>query len=285
MDYIRLARPKHYIKNLLIFLPLIFSGQLFQLNLFLKILVAFISFSLIASSIYIINDICDREKDRQHKTKRNRPIASGRISIKNAYIFMIVIISIAIILMLNLNINSTFLICLYFILNLGYSIKLKNIPLLDLAILVSGFLIRILLGGVTINVEISNWMFLTVLSFSFYLALGKRKGEIIKNGTKTRAVLKYYSKEYLDKSMNMFLTISIVFYSLWVIGNNLYISNNPLIWTIPLLIIILLKYSLDIDGEIEADPVEVVLHDKIMILLILAYSITLFILIYGGKFI
>lgn len=285
MDYIRLARPKHYIKNLLIFLPLIFSGQLFQLNLFLRVLVTFISFSLIASSIYIINDICDREKDRQHKTKCNRPIASGRISIKNAYIFMAVIVAIAIILMLKLNFSSILLIGSYFILNIGYSIKLKNIPLLDLVILVSGFVIRIILGGVTINVEISNWMFLTVLSFSFYLALGKRRGEIVKNGTKTRAVLKYYSKNFLDNSMNMFLTISIVFYSLWVIGNNLYISSNPLIWTIPLLIIILLKYSMDIDGEADADPVEVVLHDKIMILLILAYATTLFILIYGGKII
>ena len=198
---------------------------------------------------------------------------------------MIFLVAIALILMLNLNRSSMLLIGLYFVLNLGYSIKFKNIPLLDLVILVSGFVIRILIGGVSINVEISNWMFLMVLSFSFYLALGKRKGEIIKNGTKTRIVLKYYSKNYLDNSMNMFLTISIVFYSLWVIGNNLYISNNPLIWTIPLLIIIFLKYSMDIDGEVEADPVEVVLKDKILMLLIIIYAITLFIIIYGGKFI
>ena len=177
------------------------------------------------------------------------------------------------------------LIILYFGLNIGYSIKLKNIPLLDVVILVSGFVIRVLLGGVAISVEISNWMFLMVLSFSFYLALGKRRGEIIKNGTKTRAVLKYYSKEFLDKNMNMFLTISIIFYSLWVIGNNLYIRNNPLIWTIPLLIIIFLKYSMDVDGEVDADPVEVVFKDKILMLLIAIYAITLFIIIYGGKFI
>ena len=189
MDYIKLARPKHYIKNLLIFLPLVFSGQLFKFDLFLNVLISFISFCLIASSIYIINDIFDREKDKQHITKRNRPIASGRISVKNACIFMFSIIFIAIILMIKLkNISSILLICLYFILNLGYSIKLKNIPLLDLVILVSGFVIRILLGGVSINVEISNWLFLMVLSFSFYLALGKRRGEIIKNGTKTRSV-------------------------------------------------------------------------------------------------
>ena len=285
MDYIKLARPKHYIKNLLIFLPLIFSGRLFNLNLFFNVLIAFISFCLTASSIYVINDIFDREKDRQHKTKCNRPIASGRISVKNAYIFMIILVSVALLLMLKLNISSMLLIILYFVLNIGYSIKLKNIALLDLVILVSGFIIRVLIGGVSINVEISNWMFLMVLSFSFYLALGKRRGEIIKNGTKSRAVLKYYSKNYLDKNMNMFLTISIVFYSLWVIGNNVYISNNPLIWTIPLLIIIFLKYSMDIDGEVDADPIEVVYKDKVLILLIAIYAITLFIIIYGGKFI
>ncbi len=272
-DYIKLIRVKHWIKNLLIFFALVFNGQLFNMVALGKVCVVFVIFSLVASSIYVINDIKDREKDRKHEKKCNRPIASGRVSVKSAITLTIILLVMALILIIlcNLNVYAAGLIVIYFLLNLAYSLGLKNIPLVDLSILVTGFVIRVMVGGIAVGIAISNWLFLTVLSLSFYLGLGKRRGEIIKNGTKARAVLQYYSKDYLDKNMIMFLSMTIIFYSLWVIGGNVYVSDNLLIWTIPLIIVILMKYNMDIDSTADGDPIEVVFSDKILIGLMLIF--------------
>lgn len=286
-NYIKLIRVRHWIKNLLIFLALVFSGELLEKGQLFKVINAFCAFSLMASIIYIINDIRDRENDKKHKTKCKRPIASGAISVKCAVIYAIILmgIVIGIIVVSKMNKIAIMLMTIYFILNLAYSLGLKNVPLIDLLILVSGFIIRVMLGGVVIDVKISNWLFLTVLSMSFYLGLGKRRGEIIKNGNTSRKVLQYYSKEYLDKSMIMFLTMTIIFYSLWVIGNNLYVNENMLIWTIPLVITIVMKYSMNIESVSDGDPIEVVYKDKTLILLIFLYVIFIIGTIYLGRII
>ena len=199
--YLKLIRVKHWIKNCLIFLPLIFSREINKTNIILTIL-GFISFSLASSIIYIINDIRDKEKDKNHPTKKNRPIAAGTISIPSAStvagLFSIITIAILLYLSTYNHFISIYIIS-YILLNIMYSFGLKNIPLLDVFILALGFLIRVLYGGALINVEVSTWLFLTVLSISFYLGLGKRRNELMaqeKIGNNTRSVLKYYNKEF-----------------------------------------------------------------------------------------
>ena len=283
MNYIKLMRPKHYIKNFLIFLPLLFSGIFFDENNILTCLLGFICFSLISSTIYIINDIMDKDKDKKHKTKCARPIASGKISVKNAIIFdILLIIIVALICILGkFNILSVCLILLYFVLNLIYSFGAKNIPILDIVILVSGFFIRVLFGATLLNISVSNWLYLTVIAISFYLGLGKRRNEIIKSGAKSRKVLEYYNKDFLDKNMYMCLTMAIVFYSLWTTDSAVVLKNNNLlIWTVPIVIIIAMKYSMNIEGNSDGDPVEVIMKDKILILLGLIYVISLFVILY-----
>ena len=231
MEYIKLMRPKHYIKNFLIFLPLLFSGKLLSLSNILITLGGVICFSLVASSIYIINDIKDREKDRQHKTKCKRPIASGKISVRNALIFMffLLIIVALLVIVLDFSLLSIGFLGLYFLLNLFYSLGLKDVPLVDIIILVSGFVIRVLFGASLLAITVSNWLYLTVIAISFYLGLGKRRNEIVKNGSKTRKVLKYYTKEFLDKNMYMFLTMTIIFYSLWTTDLSIVSKSNNLL--------------------------------------------------------
>ncbi|HIS38625.1 MAG TPA: UbiA prenyltransferase family protein [Candidatus Onthousia faecavium] len=283
MEYIKLMRPKHYIKNFLIFLPLLFSGKLLSLSNILITLGGVICFSLVASSIYIINDIKDREKDRQHKTKCKRPIASGKISVRNALIFMffLLIIVALLVIVLDFSLLSIGFLGLYFLLNLFYSLGLKDVPLVDIIILVSGFVIRVLFGASLLAITVSNWLYLTVIAISFYLGLGKRRNEIVKNGSKTRKVLKYYTKEFLDKNMYMFLTMTIIFYSLWTTDLSIVSkSNNLLIWTVPLVIIIAMKYSMDIEGESDGDPVEVIVHDKVIMALGLVYVLCLIMILY-----
>lgn len=279
--YLKLIRAKHWIKNCLIFLPLIFSREINQTNIILTIL-GFISFSLASSIIYIINDIRDKEKDKNHPTKKNRPIAAGTISIPSALtiagLFLIITIAILIYLSTYNHFISIYIIS-YILLNIMYSFGLKNIPLLDVFILALGFLIRVLYGGALINVEVSTWLFLTVLSISFYLGLGKRRNELMAQetiGNNTRSVLKYYNKEFLDKNMYMCLSMTIIFYSLWCQDLN----SKYIMWTIPVVLLICMKYSLNIESNSSGDPVEVLLKDKVLILLIGIYAIAIFLTLY-----
>ena len=221
-EYIKLIRLKHYIKNLLIFLPLIFSGNFFNVQLLILAVCGFLSFSFAASVVYIINDIRDREKDRLHEKKKERPIASGKITVKNAVVTAAVLLAVSLILqgLIQNNWISYVYVLVYVAVNVGYSFGLKDVALLDITILVSGFLIRVLYGGELIDVEVSNWLYLTVMSASFYLGLGKRRNEIIKVGTESRKVLQYYNKSFLDKNMYMCLGLTIVFYSLWSVDSS-----------------------------------------------------------------
>jgi 4-hydroxybenzoate polyprenyltransferase len=281
MKYLKLMRVKHYLKNVLVALPVIFAGVALHPTNILKTLIAFITFSLTSSIIYIINDIRDVEKDRKHPVKKKRPIASGEVSIKAAVILAILLFvaTIAILYFSGLLFNYGVLVLLvYFVLNLGYSFGLKDIPLVDITILASGFVLRALYGGLLLNIDLSNWLFLTVLSGSFYMALGKRRNELIKlEGKETRKVLKYYTKEFLDKNMYMFLSLSIVFYSLW---STLGVDNRFFKFSSILVILILMKYSLNVEQDSLGDPIEVILGDKILIILAFIYAAYCFAVLY-----
>ena len=280
-EIIKLMRVKHYIKNILIFLPLVFSGNLFNKGLLFKEIVSFFAFCLIASIVYIVNDIVDVEKDKLHETKKNRPLAKGSVSIKEAIILIIILFVFIVGTMLYIdNIYALFLLILYLAINVAYSFILKNIPIIDVAILTSGFIIRVIYGGICVGVNVSSWLCLTVMSMAFYLSLGKRRNEIIKMKKNTREVLKYYTREYLDKFMYMCLTLTIVFYSLWTTTNTNSKYNSFLIWTVPLVILICMKYSLIIEGDSDGDPVEVVLKDKVMLGLIVGYGCIIMALFY-----
>lgn len=284
-NYIKLMRPKHYIKNFLIFFPLVFSGNFFQKELLVSCIMCFFAFCLSASIVYIINDIKDKEKDKLHEKKKNRPIASGKVSVKNAIVLAILLFFLSYffqVLASNKLLDFSYLyILLYIILNIGYSLGLKNVPLLDVAILVSGFLIRVLYGASIVDVEISNWLYLTVISAAFYLGFGKRRNEIKKVGNKSREVLKYYNKDFLDKNMYMCLSLTIVFYALWTVDPiNVVKASNMLVWTVPFIMLILMKYSMNIENDSFGDPVNVVLEDKVLIITIILYGITVMSLIY-----
>jgi len=282
-DYIKLMRVKHYIKNFIIFLPLLFSGKLFNISNFLNTFLSFIIFSITASSIYIINDIKDKNKDVNHPKKKKRPIASGKISIKNAIIFLIIliIINITAIIFSKMNIKSLCLLLLYFVLNILYSIKLKNYPIIDIVILASGFVIRLLFGASILDIEVSNWLLLTILTISFYMGLGKRRNEINSNKKNTRTVLKFYTNNFLDKNMYMFLAITIVFYSLWSTDPLMVEkTNNLLVWTVPMIMVLCMMYSLDIEKESDGDPIEVILSDKKLIFVSLLYALSIITIIY-----
>lgn len=275
-DLLKLLRVKHYIKNVLILLPIFFGRKIFEPDHLLSALVGFVVFSLAASSIYIINDINDVENDKRHPVKCNRPLASGRIKISTGYVIYSVLICSMVVLNWCLAKGNLFvwgLLALYIISNLLYSKGLKNVVLLDVFILVLGYIIRLYYGGAIVGVPVSNWLFLTVTSMSFFMGFGKRRNEIIKQGAESRKVLQFYNKQFLDKNMYVFLGLTLMFYSLWCEQMTTTLSSNLLLLSVPIVIMICMRYSLLIETESDGDPVEVVFSDKILILMISIYSI------------
>lgn len=273
--YLKLMRIKHWLKNGLIFLPIVFSNKLFQADYFFKGILGFFGFSLAASSIYIINDLKDIENDRRHVSKCKRPLASGEISPKRAIILCIILILLACLLNFAISdqIAAFALLIFYIILNLIYSLGAKKIVLVDLIILVLGYIIRIYYGATIVGVQVSGWLYLTVMSMAFYLSLGKRRNEIEKAGSDSREVLKKYNKQFLDKNMYMMLGLTIAFYCLWCEEIVKVKKINEILLTVPIVVLICMKYSLVIEGDSEGDPMEVLLNDKILLLLLGAYMV------------
>lgn len=278
-NYIKLLRCKHWIKNLLIFVPLFFSRNISVINIF-TLLIGIFLFSLASSCIYIINDIKDIESDKLHPVKKDRPLASGVISKKNAIItiiFIILLIFASFFFIDFVNKNSYFCIIGYVLINIFYSFGFKNVPILDITLLASGFVLRVFYGGMLLGIDISAWLYLTILFMSFYLGLGKRKNEImLDDNKKIRKVLNYYSKDYLEKNMYVCLGMTLVFYALWC---KEYINQN-MMFTIPLVMIICMRYSLNIEKNNTGDPVEVLLKDKWLQFLVFIYACVMCLLYY-----
>ena len=278
-DYIKLIRVKHYIKNLLVFLPMFFGGVIFDGTRLLNAFLGFICFCLTSSAIYIFNDYRDIEKDRKHPTKKERPLASGRIKPQNALILMGVLIAVTVLLSIVIgDWRADAALALYFALNIAYSMGLKKKPIVDIVILASGFVIRLFYGGFITDVVISQWLFLVVCTGSLYMGLGKRRSELMRQsaGGETREVLKYYNKGFLDKNMYVCVALADVFYALWALEMN----GGRMIWTVPMFIILLLYYSLVAEGDSDGDPVEVILHDKVLVGFITIYAVVVTALLY-----
>ena len=279
--YLKLIRVKHYLKNLLIFFPLFFNGSIMDVTLIIKCLIGFISFCFISSCVYIMNDIKDAENDKKHPIKKNRPIASGIVSIKNASILIILLFLLSILIILfgiiffGINVFAIFYLLIYFVLNILYSFVLKKIPIIDIICLACFYLIRIIYGGFVTDIDISNWLFLTVLFSSLYFGYGKRRNEIV-NCNVSREVFKYYTVDFLDKNMNICLTMFLVFYSLW--ANEM--TYSIILYSIIIVYYIVIRYNMKLDENKFDNPVDIITNDVILILCIIIYILFLGVCIY-----
>lgn len=277
--YFKLFRIKHYVKNVLVFVPLFFSGKMLEVDRLRDVFAGVLCFCMVSSAVYMINDIRDAEKDRIHPVKKNRPIASGAVTKKQASVLAAVLALLAISISgFCFGTAAIVLITSYLFLNIAYSFGLKNMALLDVCILVSGFLIRILYGGAVAGIKVSNWMYLTVISASFCFALGKRKNELKRNGEITRNVLSFYTKEFLDKNMYMCMGLTNGFYALWSMEQ----ADGLMVCTVPIVLVLTMRYSLIIEGGLEEDPVDILLKDKMILILGAVYAVTILMALYMG---
>ena len=269
-DILKLIRVKHWIKNFLIFIPLLCSKS-FDYNSIIMTIIGYFAFSLSCSFIYIINDIRDIDNDRNDARKKNRPLPSGRISIKNAVIISIIVLCISIFLNLYANRSlyslSLIVLLIYLVINIMYSFGLKNVAIIDILLLSFGFVLRIYYGACLIDVEVSNWLFLTILSFSLFMGIGKRKKELVK-GKNVRKVLVKYTENFLNGYQNIFVALTFMFYSLWAMEQNKYI-----IYTVVFIFFIFMRYSLLLDSGDEGDPTTIIYKDKTLFAAVGLYGI------------
>ena len=283
--YIKEMRIHHYIKNALVFAPLACSGQFFVIPKLLTTCLGALAFCLVSSSVYIINDLADAETDKLDPYKSTRPIAAGQISRTGVLVLMCVLAGVALLLSCLCGGFPYALITIasYLVLNIVYSLWLKNVPFADIVILVSGFLLRMIMGSVVCDVTISKWLYLVVLSASFWLGLEKRYSEMKRSGSnETRKVLKKYSLSFLEKNMYVCMTLTIVFYALWSADDTtaeLY-GTDIIIWTVPIVMLIMMKYNLSAEKNGNGDPVTVFLHDKALMILTFAYIAAIMLILY-----
>ncbi len=241
------SRPNQWTKNLLVFLAPLFAFS-FDTQTLLTSIKAFIAFCLISSSIYLINDSIDKDKDKEHPTKKFRAIASGLVSIKSAFILSLVYFSLSFIIGFSINIFFGFILILYFLVQILYCFKLKHIPIIEFFCIASGFILRSIAGGVAANIFISSWFLLSVGMLSLFLAVEKRKAEIVNlrnSKLNTRKVLKSYSLTLINKFEAVLTSSTIMTYSLWAYGPSIGGSKSPfMIITIPLVMLGIFRYQM-----------------------------------------
>lgn len=221
MPYIKLLRPKEWIKNLFLLIPVFFAGKLFDIDILLPLVLAFIAFSFVASSIYIINDYRDIEDDRKHPLKCKRPLAAGSVSKSAAIIICILLLLAGLGISLYISQKFFFVIAIYLGLNLGYSFGLKNISILDIVIVATGFVLRIKGGGIVSNVGITEWLNIMVFLLALFMAIGKRRDDVLlklSSGTDMRKSVKGYNLEYLNVALSLVCAVIVVAYFMYTMS-------------------------------------------------------------------
>lgn len=226
-ELLREMRPFQWYKNFVIFIPLIFSLNLFCIELWLITVISFFLMCLLSSSIYIINDLKDIEKDRLHPTKKNRPIASGTISIQIAKFTALLFAIFSLSAFFFFDIYLGFLGLFYFAMNLLYSFFLKKYALIDVMVIALGFVVKAITGAIAINVLISPWLIFCVLTMAFILAFGKRRHEFI-NATNSRDCLSQYNEKMIENFLNISISLFLTSYSLYT-----YFTHQYLMFTFP----------------------------------------------------
>lgn len=279
--FIEIIRPKQWYKNLVVFLGIIFSGNLLDFFLLWKVIQAFFVLILFSGVNYIINDLYDIEKDKKHPRKKFRPLASGKISPKLAIIYAVFLFFIAGFIALQLNFLFFIISVLFFLLGLSYSLTLKKFFLVDIIVIGINFVLRALLGAVVIDVIASGWLILSTFLLALLLVLGKRKAEIFTLGKKAvqhREVLKYYSPQFIDTLLIIVASTLLISYSIYSIFNS---RGFLLITTIPVAMFLLFRYIYHMFYNTKSlgDPHEV-FEDKQMVFALSLWTIQILVILY-----
>lgn len=286
MIYLKLLRPKDWAKNLFLFVPLFFAGEIFNWIKLLHVSEGFIAFCCIASSIYIINDYADKEEDRKHPLKRNRPIASGAISTGAALSILALLICIGFFIAYFISIRFFTILAIYFLLNIGYSLGLKNIAILDIFIIAIGFPLRARAGGNIANVEVTVWLNIMIFLLALFMAAGKRRDDVllkISSGENMRKAIKGYTLDFLNALLALISSVMIVSYFMYTVSQSVMERHNTSRLYLTSLFVMagIMRYLQII--YINADsgsPTKILYKDRFIQIALLLWMVSFYLIIY-----
>lgn len=288
-NLIRLIRPHQWVKNLVVLLPVFFGGALLHIESVYAGLVTALCFSFAASSIYCLNDIVDVKDDRQHPVKCHRPMASGAISITQGYTLMF--------LMFVLSMLSTFLLCqsqletasvilFYWLLNIAYCLKLKQYAIIDVCVVSFGFVLRILAGGYATGIHLSKWIVLMTFLLMLFLSFAKRRDDVVRmneTGHAPRQNTIRYNLTFINQAITITSSVTLVCYIMYTVSPET-IQNfhtDYLYLTSVFVLVGLLRYiQIAVVDKRSGDPTKVMLHDRFMQFVVLAFGLAFLFIIY-----
>lgn len=280
---LKLLRVNHYIKNFFIFAPIFFTFN-FSTNDVLNVLIAFILFSLIASSVYIFNDVLDIKEDKKHPTKKFRPLASGEVDKKSAIIlfFFLFIFSLSAAFLFSKSLF--FILSIYFILNIAYSFKLKHIVIIDIFIISIGFILRLFAGSIIINTELSMWIIIITFLLALFLALAKRRDDVLlaNIGKETRKNINGYNLEFINANMVLMSAVITVSYILYTVSDSVMsrLNTEYLYLTTFFVLLGIIRYmQITFVKQSSGNPTKIILNDKFLQINILLWLISFYLIV------
>jgi 4-hydroxybenzoate polyprenyltransferase len=268
IEIFKSLRPQQWIKNFFIFAPLVFSQNMLNRPLLLKTVAAFAAFCLVSSAHYIFNDLRDLEEDRRHPLKSKRPLASGRLKKGPAVAALVVIGAAGIAAAAALGLPFLLLAAGYLVLQTAYSLWLKHVVILDVFVIAAGFLIRVVAGGVAIKVEISSWLLICTILLALFLAMGKRRYELVlldKDAASHRPILREYNTYLLDQMISVVTASTLLAYCLYTISPETVakFGTRNLIFTVPFVLYGIFRYLYLIHQKAEGGtPESLIIRDK-----------------------
>ncbi len=299
-NYFLALRPNQWIKNLLVFSFLFFDQDLYNIHDFIIVFYTFISFIFVSSAIYLINDVIDYKRDKLHPVKRKRALASGKVDRNSAIILSIIMFLIGFIISFFISEYLLLIYIFYYLLFISYSIYLKNILIIDSLTTASGFVLRVLAGGIVVGFAINSWFVIFIICASLFIAFGKRRAEVtmmnFKNAVVHRSVLGLYPKELLDNLISMTAAITFLSYILFSYNEDVYSKTPSTVsvflpshlknphwfkFTIPIAFYILARYMYNIYVKKTADTPETIwFRDKSILIAIVIYILVSFTTLY-----
>lgn len=286
MQYLKLLRPSHWAKNLFLFIPLFFAGEIFDLAKVVEVFFGFMAFSLFASSVYIINDYNDVEADRRHPVKCKRPIASGAVSKPMALVIFVLCLVVGGLLAWYVKPKFLFVTGIYFVINLLYSFGLKNISILDILILSIGFVLRVKAGGVAANVAVSEWLMIMVFLLALFMAVAKRRDDVLiktQTGQEMRKAAAGYNLDFMNVMLALVSAVIIVAYLMYTMAPETMIrfKTYRLYYTCLFVIGGLLRYlQITYVENNTGSPTKILYKDRFIQLTILLWVLSFYVLIY-----
>jgi len=286
MAYLKLLRPKDWAKNLFLFIPLFFGREIFNVHKLISVAFGFVAFSFIASSIYIINDYRDREDDRKHPTKCKRPLAAGTVSPAVALILCGLLLIAGFGLAWWIRDKFLFVLGIYFLVNLGYSLGLKSIAILDIMLLAIGFVLRIKGGSVISFVPLSEWIVIMVFLLAIFMGIGKRRDDVllkISSGADMRKSIKGYNLELLNVLLALVCAVIIVAYFMYTMSPETvqHVGSTRLYYTCIFVLAGIMRYlQLIYISTDSGSPTKILYKDRFIQITLLLWIASYIVLLY-----